>query len=104
MKIEVLKSKITGRVLNSSLNNMGVINLSYELMDEANLIDHERVVVINESTGQQHFLFVEGIDEEYDAITLPDIIGCTGQKVTINSIGSVTVDGFTVNPIIINLI
>src|SRR5690554_5573552 len=52
MQIEVLKSKIhRARVTEAELNYVGSITIDEDLMDAANLIENEKVVVVNNNNG-----------------------------------------------------
>lgn len=54
MKIEVLKSKIHRiRVTEANLNYIGSITIDEDLMDAVNLIENEKVHVININNGER---------------------------------------------------
>ena len=54
MKIEVLKSKIHRvTVTHSELNYIGSITIDEDLMDAANLIEFEKVQVVNINNGER---------------------------------------------------
>lgn len=54
MQIEVLKSKIHRVVITeANLNYVGSITLDEDLMDGANLIENEKVHVVNVNTGSR---------------------------------------------------
>jgi len=54
MQIEVLKSKIHRIVLTeSNLNYMGSLTLDEDLMNAANIIENEKVQVVNVSNGER---------------------------------------------------
>lgn len=54
MFIEVLKSKIHQvSVTNANLNYIGSITIDEDLMDAANLIEHEKVQVLNNNNGER---------------------------------------------------
>jgi len=54
MLIEVLKSKIHRvQVTEADLNYMGSITIDEDLMDEVNLIENEKVHVLNLSNGER---------------------------------------------------
>lgn len=54
MQIEVLKSKIHRvKVTESNLNYIGSITIDEDLMDAANMIEHEKVQVLNIENGER---------------------------------------------------
>jgi len=54
MQIEVLKSKIHRIVLTeSNLNYMGSLTLDEDLMNAANIIENEKIQVVNVSNGER---------------------------------------------------
>jgi aspartate 1-decarboxylase len=54
MFIEVLKSKIHNvSVTNANLNYIGSITIDEDLMDAANMIEHEKVQVLNNNNGER---------------------------------------------------
>ena len=63
MKIEVLKSKIHRvTVTEANLNYIGSITIDKELMDAANLIEYEKVWVLNNNNGERFETYViEGV-------------------------------------------
>ena len=63
MKIEVLKSKIHRvTVTEANLNYIGSITIDKALIDAANLIEFEKVCVLNINTGERFETYViEGI-------------------------------------------
>jgi aspartate 1-decarboxylase len=59
MLIEVLKSKIHRvTVTEANLNYAGSITIDKDLMDAANLIEHERVWVLNINNGERFETYV----------------------------------------------
>jgi len=59
MVIEVLKSKIHRvTVTDSNLNYMGSISIDKDLMDAANLIEFEKVWVLNNNNGERFATYV----------------------------------------------
>ena len=59
MKIEVLKSKIhRATVTEANLNYMGSIGIDEILMEAANLIENEKVQVVNVNTGARFETYV----------------------------------------------
>lgn len=59
MNIEVLKSKIhRARVTHSELNYIGSITIDEDLMDAANLIENERVDILNINNGERFNTYV----------------------------------------------
>jgi L-aspartate-alpha-decarboxylase len=63
MKIEVLKSKIHRvTVTDANLNYIGSITIDKDLMDAANLIEYEKVWVLNNNNGERFETYViEGV-------------------------------------------
>ena len=54
MRIEVLKSKIHRAVITeANLNYVGSLTLDEDLMDAANLIEHEKIQVVNVNNGER---------------------------------------------------
>ena len=54
MQIEVLKSKIHRAVITeANLNYVGSITIDEDLLDAANLIEHEKVQVVNVNNGER---------------------------------------------------
>jgi aspartate 1-decarboxylase len=54
MQIQVLKSKIHRvKVTQANLNYIGSITIDADLMDAANLIEHEKVQVVNVNNGER---------------------------------------------------
>ncbi len=54
MQIEVLKSKIhRARVTDADINYVGSITIDEDLMNEANLIEFEKVQVLNINNGER---------------------------------------------------
>lgn len=52
MEIEILKSKIhRARVTQAELNYVGSITIDEDLMDAANLIENEKVQIVNNNNG-----------------------------------------------------
>jgi aspartate 1-decarboxylase len=54
MNIEVVKSKIhNASVTEANLNYVGSITIDEDLMDAANIIEHEKVQVVNNNNGER---------------------------------------------------
>ena len=54
MVIEVVKSKIhRGTITDANLNYIGSITIDEDLMDAANLIEFEKVQVVNNNNGER---------------------------------------------------
>lgn len=59
MTIEVLKSKIHRvSVTDANLNYIGSITIDEDLMDAANLIEYEKVAVVNNNNGERFETYV----------------------------------------------
>lgn len=54
MKIEILKSKVHRAVITeANLNYVGSLTLDEDLMDAANMIEHEKITVVNANNGER---------------------------------------------------
>lgn len=54
MQIEILKSKIHRAVITEAdLNYVGSLTLDEDLMDAANLIENEKVTIVNSNNGER---------------------------------------------------
>ena len=54
MQIEVLKSKIHRAVITeANLQYVGSLTLDEDLMDAANMIEHEKITVVNANNGER---------------------------------------------------
>jgi len=54
MQIEILKSKVHRAVITeANLNYVGSLTLDEDLMDAANLIEHEKIQVVNVNNGER---------------------------------------------------
>jgi len=59
MNIEILKSKIhRATVTQSELNYVGSITIDHKLMQAANIIEHEKVSVLNINNGERFETYV----------------------------------------------
>jgi aspartate 1-decarboxylase len=59
MHIEILKSKIHRvTVTDANLNYIGSITIDEDLMDAANLIEYEKVAVVNNNNGERFETYV----------------------------------------------
>lgn len=59
MTIEVLKSKIHRvSVTDANLNYIGSITIDEDLMDAANIIEYEKVAVVNNNNGERFETYV----------------------------------------------
>lgn len=97
MKIKVLKSKAKNVPVKKSLiGHGGIIKLPQNLLDQINIVEHEMVTVINEMTGRKGDLFIEVAQE----VAVPFTIGGAGDRISIISTGSATVDEKIKEPII----
>ncbi len=71
MKIEVLKSKIHRvSVTGADLNYIGSITIDEELMDAANLIEGEKVSIVNINNGERFETYVIKGNRKSGDITL----------------------------------
>lgn len=54
MQIEILKSKVHRVVITeANLNYVGSLTLDEDLMDAANMIEHEKITVVNANNGER---------------------------------------------------
>ncbi len=54
MKIEILKSKVHRAVITeANLSYVGSLTLDEDLMDAANLIENEKIAVVNANNGER---------------------------------------------------
>lgn len=54
MQIEILKSKVHRAVITeANLNYVGSLTLDEDLMDAANMIEHEKITVVNANNGER---------------------------------------------------
>lgn len=54
MQVQVLKSKIhRATITEANLNYVGSLTLDEDLMDAANLIEHEKIQVVNANNGER---------------------------------------------------
>ncbi len=54
MQIEILKSKVHRVVVTeANLNYVGSLTLDEDLMDAANMIEHEKITVVNANNGER---------------------------------------------------
>ena len=59
MMIEVLKSKIhCAQVTQANLNYMGSITIDEDLMDAANMIEGEKVQIVNNNNGERFETYI----------------------------------------------
>jgi aspartate 1-decarboxylase len=59
MMIEVLKSKIHGaRITQTELNYIGSITIDLALMEAANMIENEKVLVVNNNNGERFETYI----------------------------------------------
>lgn len=59
MKIEVLKSKIHRvRVTDANLNYVGSITIDEDLMDAANMIEGEKVCIVDNNNGERFETYI----------------------------------------------
>ncbi len=54
MDIEILKSKVhRAEITEANLNYVGSLTLDEDLMDAANMIEHEKVTIVNVNNGER---------------------------------------------------
>jgi len=71
MQIQVLKSKIhRATITQADLNYIGSITIDEDLMDAANMIEHEKVQVLNINNGERIETYIIKGERGSGAITL----------------------------------
>ena len=84
MNIEVVKSKIHRvKVTNSDLNYIGSITIDEDLMDAANLIENEKVQIVNINNGERFDTYIFKGERETGEICLN---GPAARKVAVGDI------------------
>ncbi len=84
MQIEILKSKIhRATVTDANLNYVGSITIDEALMNAANLIEHEKVQVVNNNNGERFETYVIKGERNSGVICLN---GAAARKVQPNDI------------------
>ena len=84
MQIEILKSKIhRATVTDANLNYVGSITIDETLMNAANLIEHEKVQVVNNNNGERFETYVIKGERNSGVICLN---GAAARKVQPNDI------------------
>lgn len=84
MQIEVFKSKIHRvRVTQADLNYIGSITIDADLMDAANIIEHEKVQIVNVNNGERLETYVIKGDRGSGVICLN---GPAARKVQVNDV------------------
>ena len=84
MQIEILKSKIhRATVTDANLNYVGSITIDEALMNGANLIEHEKVQVVNNNNGERFETYVIKGERNSGVICLN---GAAARKVQPNDI------------------
>jgi aspartate 1-decarboxylase len=84
MKIEVLKSKIHRvKVTDANLNYIGSITIDETLMEAANLIAGEKVVIVNNNNGERFETYVITGERNSGTITLN---GAAARRVQVDDI------------------
>jgi aspartate 1-decarboxylase len=84
MKIEVLKSKIHRvKVTDANLNYVGSITIDEALMDAANIIAGEKVVIVNNNNGERFETYVIKGESNSGTITLN---GAAARRVQVDDI------------------
>lgn len=54
MQIEILKSKVHRAVITeANLNYVGSLTLDEDLMDAANMLEHEKITIVNVNNGER---------------------------------------------------
>lgn len=84
MLVQVLKSKIHRvKVTQADLNYIGSITIDEDLMDEANLIEGERVQIVNINNGERFETYVIKGDRKSGMICLN---GPAARRVAVNDV------------------
>lgn len=59
MQIQILKSKIhRATVTDANLNYIGSITIDEDLMDAANMVEHEKVAIVNNNNGERFETYI----------------------------------------------
>lgn len=97
MTIQILKSKIKNiKVTRGTIDYDGTICLPLDLMEAANIKEHEQVEVINSVNGNRQCLFVK----ESDSVIVPFTLAGVGHTISIMSTVTVPLDEPFNDPII----
>lgn len=100
MKIKVLKSKIHNVQIDKGvIINDGSIGLPEYLMGAANIVENELVQVIGTKNNHTNMLFVKKTEND---VIVPLDVAAIHSIITINSIGTATVDEPVKEPIIVD--
>lgn len=84
MNIEVLKSKIhRARVTQAELDYVGSITIDADLLDAANMIEHEKVQIVNVNNGERFETYTIKGDRGSGVICLN---GPAARRVQVNDI------------------
>ena len=84
MNIEVVKSKINrDRVTGADLNYIGSITIDKDLMEAANIIEGEKIHVVNNNNGERFVTYVIPGSKGFGEIT---VNGAAARKVSIGDI------------------
>mgnify|MGYP001167502576 FL=1 len=84
MKIQILKSKIHRvRVTGADLNYIGSITIDEDLMDAANIIEGEKIQIVNNNNGERFDTYVIPGKRNSGEIT---VNGAAARKVQVDDI------------------
>ena len=100
MTTKVLKSKINNLLVSrGTIFYDGSICLPKDLMESANLMEHEKVEVINIKNGNRETLFVR----ESEDVVVPFKLAAVGSIITVMSTVTVPIDEYHNQPLIVDL-
>jgi len=84
MKIQILKSKIHRvKVTGADLNYIGSITIDEDLMDAANIIEGEKIQIVNNNNGERFDTYVIPGKRNSGEIT---VNGAAARKVQVNDV------------------
>ena len=84
MKIQILKSKIHRvKVTGADLNYIGSITIDQDLMDAANIIEGEKIQIVNNNNGERFDTYVIPGKRNSGEIT---VNGAAARKVQVNDV------------------
>ena len=84
MNVEIVKSKIHRvKVTGADLNYIGSITIDKDLMDAANILEGEKIQVVNNNNGERFVTYVIPGSRGYGEIT---VNGAAARKVSVGDI------------------
>ena len=84
MNVEIVKSKIHRvKVTGADLNYIGSITIDKDLMDAANILEGEKIQVVNNNNGERFITYVIAGSRGFGEIT---VNGAAARKVSVGDI------------------